>query len=541
MALASIRIVGPGRAGQSFAQACEAVGLQVDLLAREAAVASAASDVDAVLIATPDRAIAQVAQAISPGDAVLLHCSGATGLAPLAGHPRHGSIHPLMALPSAEVGATRLRDHGWFAVAGDLAAAQIVDLFGGQSFVVDDDKRALYHATAAVSANHLVALLGQVERLADQVGVPVQAFLDLARGSFDDVVAHGAVAALTGPAARGDHATLEAHRVALPPSERALYDTLVVAAQHLADRSRGVRPCVTSGRRIERERRMTVQVTTTLAETWELLDAARAEGKTVGLAPTMGFLHAGHASLIQASAAENDVTLTTIFVNPLQFGADEDLSDYPRDLERDLKLCQESGATIVLTPSVDEMYPQPIVTTVTVNELSEAMEGAQRPTHFAGVATVVAKLFHIGGRCRAYFGEKDYQQLAVVRRMVSDLSFQVQVIGCPIVREENGLAMSSRNTYLSTEQFAAAAVLNRSLRSAVELVQAGERDADVVRSHIIDMIATEPLVSAPDYVAIVDADSLQSLMQLRGDVRIILAAQVGRPRLLDNIGVSLDR
>jgi pantoate--beta-alanine ligase len=286
---------------------------------------------------------------------------------------------------------------------------------------------------------------------------------------------------------------------------------------------------------------MTVQVTTTLAETWELLDAARAEGKTVGLAPTMGFLHAGHASLIQASAAENDVTLTTIFVNPLQFGADEDLSDYPRDLERDLKLCQESGATIVLTPSVDEMYPQPIVTTVTVNELSEAMEGAQRPTHFAGVATVVAKLFHIGGRCRAYFGEKDYQQLAVVRRMVSDLSFQVQVIGCPIVREENGLAMSSRNTYLSTEQFAAAAMLNRSLRSAVELVQAGERDADVVRSHIIDMIATEPLVSAPDYVAIVGADSLQPLTQLSGDVRIILAAQVGRPRLLDNIGVSLDR
>ena len=245
MALASIRIVGPGRAGQSFAQACEAVGLQVDLLAREAAVASAASDVDVVLIATPDRAIAQVARAISPGDAVVLHCSGATGLIPLAGHPRHGSIHPLMALPSAEVGATRLRDHGWFAVAGDPAAAQIVDLFGGQSFVVDDAKRALYHATAAVSANHLVALLGQVERLADQVGVPVQAFLDLARGSFDDVVAHGAAAALTGPAARGDHTTLDAHRVALPPSERGLYDTLVVAAQHLAAGHAGSDPACT--------------------------------------------------------------------------------------------------------------------------------------------------------------------------------------------------------------------------------------------------------------------------------------------------------
>lgn len=282
-----------------------------------------------------------------------------------------------------------------------------------------------------------------------------------------------------------------------------------------------------------------MQVTTTIAETWDLLDAARAEGKSVGLVPTMGFLHAGHASLIRASAAENDVTLTTIFVNPLQFAADEDLSDYPRDLDRDLQLCEEAGATVVLTPSVDEMYSQPIVTTVTVSELSEAMEGAQRPTHFAGVATVVSKLFHIGGRCRAYFGEKDYQQLAIVRRMVSDLSFPVQVVGCPIVREENGLAMSSRNTYLSQEQFAAAGVLQRSLRSAVELALGGEHDADNVRRHITDMIATEPLVSAPDYVAIVDAHSLAPLERLTGEVRIILAAQVGRPRLLDNIGLTI--
>jgi len=282
-----------------------------------------------------------------------------------------------------------------------------------------------------------------------------------------------------------------------------------------------------------------MKVTTTIAETWDLLDAARAQGKSIGMVPTMGFLHAGHASLIEASAAENDITLTTIFVNPLQFAADEDLSDYPRDLERDFEICEAAGASIVLTPSVEEMYPQPIITVVAVSELGESMEGAQRPTHFEGVTTVVAKLFNIGGRCRAYFGEKDYQQLAIVRRMVSDLSFPVQVVGCPIVREENGLAMSSRNTYLSPEQFAAAGVLNRSLRSAVELAESGERDAQVVRTHILDMIATEPLVSAPDYVAIVDAATLEPLDQLAGDVRIILAAQVGRPRLLDNIGVSL--
>lgn len=282
-----------------------------------------------------------------------------------------------------------------------------------------------------------------------------------------------------------------------------------------------------------------MQQTTTIAETWGFLDAARAEGKSVGMVPTMGFLHAGHASLIKASAAENDVTLTTIFVNPLQFAADEDLSDYPRDLERDLELCEAAGATIVLTPSVEEMYPQRVVTMVTVDELSAAMEGAQRPTHFAGVATVVSKLFHIGGRCRAYFGEKDYQQLAIVRRMVSDLSFPVEVVGCPIVREDNGVAMSSRNTYLSPEQFAAASVLNRSLRLAVALAESGERNADTVRRYITDTIATEPLVSEPDYVAIVDAASLEPLETLAGDVRIILAAQVGRPRLLDNIGVSL--
>jgi len=282
-----------------------------------------------------------------------------------------------------------------------------------------------------------------------------------------------------------------------------------------------------------------VQRTFTIDETRALLDQARAEGKAVGLVPTMGFLHAGHASLIRASAADNDVTLTTIFVNPTQFAADEDLSDYPRDIEGDLAVCAEAGATIVLTPSVDEMYPEPILTTVTVDELSLRMEGAQRPTHFAGVATVVTKLLNIGGRCRAYFGEKDYQQLAIVRKMVTDLSFPVEIVGCPIVREDNGLAMSSRNTYLSAEQFAAAGVLNRSLRSAVELVESGERSADAVRAHIADMIATEPLVDEPDYVDIVDAATLEPLDTLTGDVRIILAAQVGRPRLLDNIGVRV--
>lgn len=282
-----------------------------------------------------------------------------------------------------------------------------------------------------------------------------------------------------------------------------------------------------------------MELTRTIADTWELLDAARAEGKGVGLVPTMGYLHAGHASLIQAAAQDNEVVLTTIFVNPLQFAADEDLSDYPRDLERDLATCEAAGATIVLAPSVQEMYPQSILTTVSVADLGLSMEGAQRPTHFDGVTTVVTKLFNIGGRCRAYFGEKDFQQLAIVRRMASDMNFPVEIVGCPIVREPNGLAMSSRNTYLSPEEFEAASVLNRSLRSAAELALAGERSTDVLRAHVLDMIATEPLVEAPDYVSIVDAATLDPIDQLTGEIRIILAAQVGHPRLLDNIGVTI--
>lgn len=235
MALDTVRIVGPGRAGLSFASALAGRGVVVDLLDRDADVVNATHDVDAVLIATPDRAIAQVAAAIAPGDAAVLHCSGASTLDVLASHRSVGSVHPLMALPDAQTGADRLVG-GWFAVAGDPIAQAIVERLDGRWFHVDDEDRARYHAIAAIGANHLVALLGQVERLAAGLGVPAEAFWDLARGSFDDVVAKGAAAALTGPAARGDHGTLDAHRAALPPSERMLYDVLADAAAALADR-----------------------------------------------------------------------------------------------------------------------------------------------------------------------------------------------------------------------------------------------------------------------------------------------------------------
>lgn len=282
---------------------------------------------------------------------------------------------------------------------------------------------------------------------------------------------------------------------------------------------------------------------TTAAGVSELLGRVRGEGRSVGFVPTMGFLHEGHLSLITESVAQNDFTVVSIFVNPLQFGEGEDLDEYPRDLQRDAQLCRDAGVDALFVPEVGEMYPKggnKFATSVNVAGLSESMEGAQRPTHFAGVATVVSKLFNIVGACRAYFGEKDFQQLALIKTMVSDLCFPVEVVGMPIVREVNGLAMSSRNKYLSETQFEAAGVLFRSLSDAVGRIEAGERDAAVVIDSIAAQIGSEPLVAEPDYITIVDAETLAEVRgRLCGDLRICLAARVGKPRLLDNIGVSV--
>lgn len=277
----------------------------------------------------------------------------------------------------------------------------------------------------------------------------------------------------------------------------------------------------------------------TVAELRERLDAARAAGQSVGFVPTMGYLHAGHGSLIAAARKSNDLVVASIFVNPLQFAADEDLSDYPRDLEHDRALAGEQGADLIFTPSVDEMYPfGPVLTQVTVDALAGRWEGATRPTHFAGVATVVSKLFAIVGPCRAYFGEKDFQQLAIIRRMVADLSMPVEVVGCPIVREADGLAMSSRNAYLDETQRAAAPVLRRALDHGLRLVADGERSPAIVAAAMADVVAAEPAATL-DYAAAVDASTLEEPAELAGDIRLIIAAQVGRPRLLDNAGATL--
>lgn len=276
----------------------------------------------------------------------------------------------------------------------------------------------------------------------------------------------------------------------------------------------------------------------TIASFRDTLDAARAGGSTVGFVPTMGYLHDGHVSLMRAAAADCDVAVASIFVNPLQFAANEDLAAYPRDLERDLQLCDSAGVTHVLAPDVAEMYPRPVLTTVSVAEVSAGMEGASRPTHFAGVATVVAKLFNIVGPCRAYFGEKDFQQLAVVRRMAADLSFPVEVVGCPIVRELDGLAMSSRNVYLTADERDAAPVLHRALQAGAASVLAGASSAAEVRDLMAGIIGAEPLAEL-DYAEVVRAEDLASVDELAEgeELRLLVAARLGRPRLLDNVGV----
>ena len=281
-----------------------------------------------------------------------------------------------------------------------------------------------------------------------------------------------------------------------------------------------------------------MDVVHTRADCADTLDRARAADRTVGLVPTMGALHAGHTSLIARARAECDVVVVTIFVNPLQFGDPDDIAAYPRTLDHDLAACAEAGADLVFVPSVREMYPSwpdSPATTVSVRGVSEAWEGASRPGHFDGVATVVAKLFSVAGRCRAYFGLKDFQQLAVVRQLTEDLALPVEVVGCPIVREPDGLAFSSRNVRLSPAERAAATVLSRALAAGRAALAGGERSSVAVRAAMRAVVETEPLVDL-DYAAVVDARTLADPAHV-GDlagVRLLIAARVGPVRLIDN-------
>ena len=271
----------------------------------------------------------------------------------------------------------------------------------------------------------------------------------------------------------------------------------------------------------------------TIEELRRIVGVWKANNASVGFVPTMGFLHEGHESLMRRAAADNDRVVVSIFVNPTQFGPSEDLNSYPRDLEHDLERCGALGVDLVFCPEVEEIYPAGFQTTVNVDSLSQGLCGKSRPTHFQGVCTVVSKLFAIVGADRAYFGQKDAQQLAIIRRMTRDLNFRVAIIGCPTVREADGLAKSSRNKYLTPEERKVAPALNQALQLAQDAVAAGERDSAALRRLMEEHLAAAPMFRI-DYLAIVDALSLQPMQKISSSTLIAAAIFLGKTRLIDN-------
>ena len=276
-----------------------------------------------------------------------------------------------------------------------------------------------------------------------------------------------------------------------------------------------------------------MNIVSSIKDVREQVNDWKSQGYKVGFVPTMGYLHEGHKSLIEKAASENDKVVVSIFVNPIQFGPKEDLASYPRDLERDSLVCEGAGANLIFHPEKEEMYDGDFCSFVDMDGLTKGLCGASRPVHFRGVCTVVSKLFNIVKPDRAYFGEKDAQQLAVIKKMVRDLNIDIQVVGCPIIREEDGLAKSSRNTYLNEEERKAALILNKSLSIGREALINGQRDSKKVIEIIENSINSEKLASI-DYVQIVDSLSLEAVDSIKKSVLIAIAVCIGKTRLIDN-------
>lgn len=281
-----------------------------------------------------------------------------------------------------------------------------------------------------------------------------------------------------------------------------------------------------------------MKIATTIAEVRAQVAAWKKEGLTVGLVPTMGYLHEGHASLVDTAVSQCDRVVASDFVNPTQFGPNEDLEAYPRDFDRDCALLEEHGCAMVFYPSVEEMYAPGAATFVEIqSDMPKALCGKTRPTHFRGVCTVVSKLFNIVTPDKAFFGQKDAQQLAIIRRMVRDMSYGIEIVGCPIVREADGLAKSSRNTYLSAEEREAALVLSKAVFLGQKLVQEGEKDAGKIVAEMEALIQAEPLAKI-DYVSAVDGVTMEPIERIQGSVLVAMAVYVGKTRLIDNFVVE---
>ncbi|AVQ39563.1 pantoate--beta-alanine ligase [Clostridium botulinum] len=271
----------------------------------------------------------------------------------------------------------------------------------------------------------------------------------------------------------------------------------------------------------------------TIKDVKEVSKKWKDESLSIGYVPTMGYLHEGHASLIKKAREENDKVIVSIFVNPIQFGPKEDYSTYPRDLDKDSSLCEKFGADLIFNPEASEMYPNKIYSHVNVGTLTENLCGEKRPGHFQGVCTVLTKFFNIIAPTRAYFGEKDAQQLAVVKKMVADLNFPIEIIGCPIIRESDGLAKSSRNAYLNIKERKSALVLNKSLKEALNALESGETKSNTIKNIIVNRLNKEPLAKI-DYVSIVDSDNLQPIEEIKSSILVAIAVYIGKTRLIDN-------
>ncbi len=276
-----------------------------------------------------------------------------------------------------------------------------------------------------------------------------------------------------------------------------------------------------------------MQVVKTISEVREIVKEWKKQGLTVGLVPTMGYLHEGHQSLISKSAEQNDRTVVSVFVNPIQFAPTEDLATYPRDLERDMQKVEEAGGNLIFNPEPSEMYPEHFTSFIDTTETTELLCAVTRPTHFRGVCTVVGKLFNIVAPDRAYFGQKDAQQLATIKRFARDLNFDIEIVPCPIVREDDGLAKSSRNTYLSPAERKAALILSQSLAKGKAAIEAGERDPEKVKDIIRKNLETEPMARI-DYVEVVDFENIQHISQIKGETLVAIAVYIGKTRLIDN-------
>jgi pantoate--beta-alanine ligase len=526
----TLRVIGTGRAGSSVDRALRRAGwTTLPPLRHGDDLSGAAEGCDVLVVAVPDAAVAEVAGQIRPSDGTLVvHLAGSLAPDVLADHPRRAAVHPVVALPDGQIGARRL-EGAWYAVAGDPQALDLVEALGGRPFPLADEDRPAHHAACAIAANHTTALLGVVERLAARAGLPLAPYVELAAGAVEAVAVRGPAGALTGPVARGDWATVRAHLAALPEADRPSYLVLAAEAARLAGRVLPAGLAVPPGTALLHEK----------AALRKALDHARAAGLTVGLVPTMGALHDGHLALVRRAAAECDVVAVTIFVNPLQFDRADDLAAYPRTLEADVAMAAGTGATLVFAPTVAEMYgPDGARARVHVEGLADRLEGASRPGHFDGVATVCTKLFGMAGPCRAYFGEKDFQQVAVVRRLVADLDLPVEIVPCPIVRADDGLALSSRNALLTDDERAVAPALHRALRVGAFLVSEGERDPERIAAAVRAEVVREPRFRL-DRVDVVDADTLAPPGEHTHRLRILAAAFLGQARLIDNLGAEL--